>query len=473
MAGYGWIWLDWWPVSTPRFRKTIERSACLLLLWALGPLAVSTLGQTPSVSPAPPRPPFLPIPSQHASPTSTPEVDRVDYLTFAQGAVPLRVGAAGAQLGVGDEQALRSVDGSPATFTLVTGAKPETDIEFVYELPAPTTFDRFAVPNVIESPGAAQTFARRVEVLGSSTGPDAGYTVLAEVTLTAHARRGEVSELTITDLRPVRWVKLRLVGGLDLTTGESAIEFSELIGNGTQEPAQTVYRFRGEWLGRGVALGLRQTGPVVSGCYDTAGELSGTVSGNILRATGINRADKVASTFVLAVAADGTIRGVRSIARGPFKLYTAPKTPSGATPRCVPPLPTLACGAVIHGIDFDIGSADIRPEAAPLLTALVNGLRTAAGASASASVSASVNTALGIPSGAAVVIEGHTANDADAAANQLLSLRRAQAVVAELVRRGIAADRLRATGVGSARPIAANDDEYGRALNRRIEVRCP
>ena len=107
---------------------------------------------------------------------------------------------------------IREVLAASLAFTLVTGAKPETDIECVYELPAPTTFDRFAVPNVIESPGAAQTFARRVEVLGSSTGPDAGYTVLAELTLTPHARRGEVSELTITDLRPVRWVKLRLVG---------------------------------------------------------------------------------------------------------------------------------------------------------------------------------------------------------------------------------------------------------------------
>ena len=176
----------------------------------------------------------------------------------------------------------------------------------------------------------------------------------------------------------------------------------------------------------------------------------------------------MASTFVLAVAADGTIRGVRSTARRPFKLYTAPKTAPGAPSRCVPPPPTLACGAVIHGVNFDIGAADIRPEAAPVLTALANGLR--------ASVSGSASGPVGAASGASIVIEGHVANDGGVSADPSLpslSLRRAQAVAAELVRRGLAADRVRAVGLGSTRPIAGNDDEYGRALNRRIEVRCP
>jgi outer membrane protein OmpA-like peptidoglycan-associated protein len=37
---------------------------------------------------------------------------------------------------------------------------------------------------------------------------------------------------------------------------------------------------------------------------------------------------------------------------------------------------------------------------------------------------------------------------------------------------GIATERLSAAGIGEARPPASNEDESGRALNRRVEVRC-
>jgi len=53
-----------------------------------------------------------------------------------------------------------------------------------------------------------------------------------------------------------------------------------------------------------------------------------------------------------------------------------------------------------------------------------------------------------------------------------LSERRAAAVVAALVQRDVAAPRLSAVGRGEAAPIASNDDEAGRSLNRRVEVRC-
>ena len=53
-----------------------------------------------------------------------------------------------------------------------------------------------------------------------------------------------------------------------------------------------------------------------------------------------------------------------------------------------------------------------------------------------------------------------------------LSRRRAQAVVDDLVARGLDRKRIRATGKGSAAPIAPNTDEAGRSLNRRVEVQC-
>lgn len=67
-------------------------------------------------------------------------------------------------------------------------------------------------------------------------------------------------------------------------------------------------------------------------------------------------------------------------------------------------------------------------------------------------------------------VEGHTDNTGSAAINDALSQRRAEAVRAALVQRGVAPSRLTAVGYGSGRPIGDNDTDEGRALNRRIEI---
>jgi OOP family OmpA-OmpF porin len=68
-----------------------------------------------------------------------------------------------------------------------------------------------------------------------------------------------------------------------------------------------------------------------------------------------------------------------------------------------------------------------------------------------------------------VEIAGHTDTDGEDTFNQSLSERRAQAVRDYLVRAGLPADRFKATGYGSTRPVAVNDTEDGKAENRRIE----
>ncbi len=65
-------------------------------------------------------------------------------------------------------------------------------------------------------------------------------------------------------------------------------------------------------------------------------------------------------------------------------------------------------------------------------------------------------------------VQGHTDNQGNAAANLALSTARAKAVVAYLVGKGIAADRLTARGYGQTKPVASNATPAGRAKNRRV-----
>ena len=67
-------------------------------------------------------------------------------------------------------------------------------------------------------------------------------------------------------------------------------------------------------------------------------------------------------------------------------------------------------------------------------------------------------------------IEGHTDNRAGAAYNKDLSQRRAASVKAFFVKKGFNANRFTTAGFGLERPIADNNTEDGRALNRRVSV---
>ena len=69
-----------------------------------------------------------------------------------------------------------------------------------------------------------------------------------------------------------------------------------------------------------------------------------------------------------------------------------------------------------------------------------------------------------------ISIEGHTDNTGDADQNKLISEQKAQKVKAWLEGKGIAADRLIASGWGGANPKASNDTEEGRRTNQRVEA---
>jgi outer membrane protein OmpA-like peptidoglycan-associated protein len=106
---------------------------------------------------------------------------------------------------------------------------------------------------------------------------------------------------------------------------------------------------------------------------------------------------------------------------------------------------------VVNGILFDTAKADVKPESKPALDEVAKMLKE--------------NASL------KVYVVGHTDNVGALAGNLDLSKRRAAAVVQELISKyGIAAARLAPFGAGPYAPIASNDKEDGRALNRRVEL---
>jgi OOP family OmpA-OmpF porin len=104
----------------------------------------------------------------------------------------------------------------------------------------------------------------------------------------------------------------------------------------------------------------------------------------------------------------------------------------------------------IYGIYFDTGSDQIKPE--------------------SASTLAEITKLLGQKPALRLLVVGHTDNQGGYDMNMDLSSRRAASVVKALVAQGIASSRLRAAGVGYLSPVASNDNEAGRAKNRRLEL---
>jgi hypothetical protein len=67
-------------------------------------------------------------------------------------------------------------------------------------------------------------------------------------------------------------------------------------------------------------------------------------------------------------------------------------------------------------------------------------------------------------------LEGHTDNMGAVELNQRLSEKRAETVLVALRERAVLPSRLKALGFGLTKPLAPNDSDLGRRLNRRVEL---
>jgi len=110
----------------------------------------------------------------------------------------------------------------------------------------------------------------------------------------------------------------------------------------------------------------------------------------------------------------------------------------------------LTDGKIItNGIRFDVGKATIRPESMGVLNEVVQLMNDHPDLRFS--------------------VEGHTDSDGNAEFNQKLSEVRSRAVVEQMVRMGIALERLRSVGHGQTNPLVPNTSAEEKAQNRRVE----
>jgi outer membrane protein OmpA-like peptidoglycan-associated protein len=72
---------------------------------------------------------------------------------------------------------------------------------------------------------------------------------------------------------------------------------------------------------------------------------------------------------------------------------------------------------------------------------------------------------------AEIELSGHTSSEGDAGLNRSLSYKRVKACKDYILLKGIDAGRIIAVGFGPDKPVAPNDTEANRALNRRVEMR--
>ena len=103
------------------------------------------------------------------------------------------------------------------------------------------------------------------------------------------------------------------------------------------------------------------------------------------------------------------------------------------------------------GVTFDFAKYDLKPQFYPALNTVAATLK-------------EYNQTI-------VEVSGHTDSIGSDAANQALSERRANAVAGYLMGQGVQRERFEIIGMGERYPVASNDTDSGRALNRRVEIR--
>ena len=387
------------------------------------------------------------------------EGEPVDFLTYGAGAFPIRYDPKTQRLAAG--AVLDGRLGYVALSRSPTG--PEEPIVVTIELPAATTFAQFGIPPQSSFGCCKGTHIRTVTVEGSAKSPEEGFVTLAKFDVEAE-QYDDKQLFSVDRKQAVRWIRVTLEGRQVVDPEDyHGTAFTELFGYGRQEPVETTDdHFTGRWLTGGGGSGatanrieLIQDGALVTGC-GTSGGSSYTVSGGI--ENGLLKYVVGSDTVpnVAVINSEDQLSGAM-IGRSFGRIIGEPGgSPTSCTPGKEPPPNPVGTAldqcraAIVYGINFDVDSSAIRPDAEPALKQIL--------------------AALTGRSKLKVVIEGHTDSDGSDKYNLDLSSRRAEAVVEWLIDKGVDAANVTPAGKGEAEPVADNETSAGKASNRRVEV---
>lgn len=376
--------------------------------------------------------------------------ETINLLSLQEGTIPV---VSAAHYGGWSAEAL--LDESPASGWACEKGKIANNI-FVFEMVQAAVIESLEFDSAsVDTVGAG---AKEITVEISPAAQDSGFETILQATLAA---RADKQAFKAQKKVKGRWVRLIIKGN------HGAAQWTELFGfrGYGLKPAvpSPLGDISGTYDSKYSKFHIRQQGTALVGCYEfREGLLEGAIEGRLMKLTW--REGEDSGPVVMIFDLNGkSFRGYW------WRKGQEKNQPGGTWDGSKVSSQIGACShwsgslggelkkqlasegrARVYGILFDLDSANIKVDSKPVLEEVLGLLHSE-------------------PSWK-LTIEGHTDSTGSSDHNQKLSLQRADAVKAYLLGAGIEEGRLQTRGFGSAKPVADNASEMGRAQNRRVEL---
>lgn len=384
-----------------------------------------------------------------AAPARSARGETTNLLSLQEGCLPVTIPST-----YGGWDAHNLLDDSPSTGWANESGNIKDNV-FVFELAADATLESFEFDNAgVDTKDSA---AKDILIEVSSQSATAGFTRILQASL---ADITDNQKFKAEQAIPGRWLRLTI------QTNHGSAEYTELFGlrGYGEKPAPGISpTISGTYSTNYSDFHVQQQGTALAGCYEhDDGLLNGAIEGRIMKITWQEGPDEMGPAIMVFSQDGKSFKGFwwhGKASGAPSGTWDGTRTSDtvGSCPHWSGSLggelqkQLQATGrARIYGIRFALDSAVIQSESYPILTDILDVLK----------ADATLHLA----------IEGHTDATGSAGHNQTLSEQRSASVKAYLVEKGIEGSRLTTAGFGAAKPVADNDNELGRAQNRRVEL---